>query len=76
MPLKPKARYRALVGLAYPTDPAIVARHARGDIREGDRDLNREVAAGTVVDDIPAHSLGWLLEQGLIEEAVDDEVRE
>ena len=65
----PGKRYRTLVGLDYPVDPAIVRRHARGDVQPGDRVHNRNVEAGAVVDDIPAHSLPWLLEQGLVEEA-------
>lgn len=62
------AQYRALVGLEYPTDPAVIRRIQQGDVRPEDRALNRQVEAGAVVDDIPAVSVSWLLEQGLIEE--------
>jgi len=63
--------YRLLAGLDYPTDPRVVRRHARGDIHDGDRARNRDVPLGAVVDDLPAHSLPWLLEQGLVVETTD-----
>lgn len=40
-------KYRALVGIEFPT--------------------GRRVEAGEVADDIPANSIKWLSEQGLIE---------
>lgn len=59
--------YRALVGLAYPTDPKIHERLVGGeDIPWDERGL-KEVPAGSIVNDIPESSTVWLLEQGLIE---------
>lgn len=64
-----KRRYRALTGLTYPTDQKIIKRLQAGeDIPMEKRDL-KEVQAGEIVDDIPATSIPWLLEQSLIEEA-------
>ena len=62
-----KQRYRLNVNLGYQTDPAIVRRHAKGDVRPEDMERLSERVAGEVVDDIPAHSLPWLLEQELVE---------
>ena len=70
-PPEPK-RYRLNVGLSYQTAPDIVARHARGDIRDGDRDFAVRREAGEIVSDIPAYSLPWLLDQNLIEEVPAD----
>lgn len=36
-------------------------------VKQGLDYLNRRAEAGDVVDDIPAKSLGWLKEQGIIE---------
>lgn len=67
------SRYRALVGLSYPTDPAVLARLAAGeDVPLGERRM-RHVEAGAVVDDLPATSLPWLLGDGLIEAVVEEE---
>lgn len=52
-----KRKYRALVGLRYPTNP-----RAKREAWEWKR-----VPAGTIVDDIPAQSIEWLLAQGRIE---------
>jgi len=70
-------RYRALTGISYPTDPGIVKRIQAGEsIPYGERGV-KEIPAGQVVDDVPAVSVPWLLEQGLIElieEVADGEV--
>ena len=61
-------RYRALVALEYPTDTATIRRIRAGeDIPPSQRRGVREVNAGEVIDDVPAVSVPWLLEQGLIE---------
>ena len=65
-------RYRALVGLEYPTDPAVIRRIRAGDVRPEDRADNRQVVAGEIVDDVPVMSVPWLLAQGVIEEVQDD----
>jgi len=63
--------YRALVGISYPTDPEIISRILAGEsIPQEERGL-KEVLAGAVLDDVPAVSVPWLLEQGLIEEVAD-----
>jgi hypothetical protein len=36
-------------------------------VKQGLEYLNRRVEAGDVVDDIPAKSISWLKEQGIIE---------
>ena len=64
----PKARYRALVGLSYPTDKKILDRIAAGEKLTWKERKNKEVAAGEIVYDIPEISIPWLLEQGKIEE--------
>lgn len=56
----PKPKYKALVGLVYPTNPT--------DPRESWR--WKKVKAGQVVDDIPAKSIDGLLKRKRIE-AVD-----
>ena len=64
-------RYRALTGLAYATNAAAIERIQKGEeVSLEERDIV-EASAGDVVTDIPAVSIPWLLEQGLIEEAVD-----
>lgn len=63
--------YEALVGLTYPTDPKVLERLAAGeDVPWEERGL-KEVEAGSLVTDIPAISIGWLLEQGLIRKVKD-----
>lgn len=62
------AKYRALTGLSYPSDAKVIARIEKGEqIPWEERGIKR-VEEGEVVTDIPASSVGWLLEQGLIEE--------
>lgn len=56
-----KQKYRALATLRYPVNPT-----AKRENWEWKR-----VSAGTIVDDIPAQSIEWLLNRGLIE-VVDD----
>lgn len=78
MPAKTKpaagpAKYRALVGLTYPTDEGVIARLLKGDqIPFDERGDMVTVAPGKLADGLPACSVPWLLEQGCIE-AVSDE---
>jgi len=67
-----RRRYRALVGISYPTDPDIIQRIQAGEAIPFEERGLKEVPAGVVVDDVPAVSVPWLLEQGLIEEVADD----
>lgn len=60
-------QYRARVAIAYPTSAAAIARIQAGEQVPWAERAVREVAAGEVVADIPATSLGWLLEQGIVE---------
>ena len=65
-------RYRALVDLWYPTDPAIIRR-----IRDGENMPNKErkikhINPGDVVSDLPGVSIAGLLLKGMIEEVTDD----
>lgn len=60
-------RYRALTGLSYPTDKAIIRRIQEGESIPTDERGAREVTPGEIVDDIPSVSVPWLLEQGQIE---------
>lgn len=53
-------RYRVMVELEYPT-PATFA-------LPRDKWVRKTATAGAIVSDIPAVSIPWLLEQGLIEE--------
>lgn len=62
-------KYRALVGLSYPADPKVIARIEKGEIVPWEERGIKRVEEGDVVTDIPASSVPWLLEQGLIEEA-------
>lgn len=63
-----KPRYRALTGLSYPTDSGIIARLQDGEQIPLDARKLKRVEAGEIVDDIPAGSVGWLLQAGVIEE--------
>ncbi len=61
-------RYRALVDLRYPTDPAIIKRLLDGeDIPDAQLGHVRDVKAGHLADDIPATSVAGLLAKGRIE---------
>lgn len=62
-----KQSFRVLSGLSYPTDPAVIRRLLAGDqVPLAERNLKR-AEPGAIVNDIPAVSLPWLVEQGLIE---------
>ena len=64
--------YRACVGLTFPTDPEIHARLVAGeDIPWEERKLTR-VEPGELTSEIPASSIPWLLDQGLIEVYADE----
>lgn len=59
--------YRALAPLTYPTNAAAIAAIIAGEeVPWEDRDA-KTIEAGAVADDIPAVSIPWLLEQGIIE---------
>ena len=65
------AQYRALTGISYPTSADALKRLDAGELVPWEERAIRDVAAGEVVDDIPERSLGWLLDQGYIEEVID-----
>lgn len=65
-------RFEALVGLEYPTDPRAIAALLRGEDVPVDRQRLRRAEAGEVVGDIPACSVPWLLEQGLIRPVTEE----
>ena len=58
-------KYRAVVGLRYPVGDQNIKRAQRGELDKVRK--WREVEAGEVVDDVPACSVPWLTEAGLIE---------
>ena len=61
-------RYRVLVGLNYPTAPAVIKRLAAGEkIPAADRHEKR-AEVGDIVSDIPSVSIPGLLEAHMIEE--------
>lgn len=61
--------YRALRELRYPTDPEIIAKLVAGENPPLRARHMKVVAAGIVVDDLPAESIPVLIEKGWIEEA-------
>jgi len=66
-------RYRVLVPISYPTDPAILARIRQGErVPMAERGMKR-IPAGRVVADIPERSIPWLVEQGCIERVGEGE---
>lgn len=76
MPGKQPTRYRALRGLNYQTDPAIIRRHKLGDVRPGDYARTRRVEPGEIVEDMPAHAVAIYLAKGCIEPVADDPATE
>ena len=64
-----RARYRVLTDeLNWPADAAIVARLRAGEsIPMDERGEIRTARRGEVVSDVPAGSVGWLVDQGRIE---------
>lgn len=62
-------RYRVLdEALHWPKDPAIIRRLLAGEqIPMEERGEIRTALQGEIVTDLPAGSVGWLLEQGRIE---------
>ena len=68
-----KKFYRALVGLSYPTEKAILDRIIKGEKVPFAERNSKEVSAGEIVSDIPDISIHWLLEQHKIEEVKDGE---
>jgi hypothetical protein len=70
MTKKAKTRYRALVGMNYPTDPALDERlrnRKGGGMTDEEAAQLKRVEPGDIVDDVPEKSVGWLLKQGAIE---------
>lgn len=67
------SRYRALVGLSYPTDPDVVRRLQAGERVSPEELRLRHVDRGEVVDDIPEVSVSWLLQTGAIEPVTEAE---
>ena len=64
-------RYRALVGLSYPTSASVIRRLLAGeDIPPAERHESH-AEAGDIVQDLPAHSIPGLLAKGRIEEVPD-----
>lgn len=63
------ARYRVLTDeLNWPADAAIVARLRAGEsIPMDERGEIRTARRGEVISDVPPGSVGWLIDQGLIE---------
>lgn len=65
---KPKARYRALRNLKYPTDPGVIRRLAAGEnLPFKERGKLKRVETGQIVTDLPAVSIPVLLAKGWIE---------
>lgn len=61
------SKYRALRPLEYPTSPAVLRKLKAGEHVPFDQRGHKRVAVGEVVDDVPAVSVGWLVEKGWIE---------
>lgn len=62
------ARYRALTRLEYPADERVIARLLKGEaIPMDERGDVYIVNPGVIAEGLPACSVPWLLEQGLIE---------
>lgn len=68
--MESKQKYRALVGLSYPTDARIIARLKKGEDIPLEARSEHRAEAGEIVDDIPVASIAWLLAGGYIEEVV------
>lgn len=67
-------KYRALVELQYPTDERVIARLLKGEqIPMDERGDLYEIGPGAIAEGLPACSVPWLLEQGLIELVRDGE---
>lgn len=69
-------RYRVLIGVVYPTGESLALVRARGGLSQMTQDERTGLVltrpnVGDVVSDVPAESVAWLLEQGVIE-AVED----
>ena len=60
-------KYRALVALVYPTDPAIIARLLAGENLAWRDRYCKQVAVGEIVDDLPECSREGFLAKGKIE---------
>jgi hypothetical protein len=63
------SRYEVLVGLSYPTDPDIITRIQSGAHVPLHERRARRAEPGEIVSDIPAMSVPWLLERGIIRPA-------
>lgn len=64
-------KYRCLVDLRYPTDPAIIRKLKAGEDIPMHRRGARIAARGEIVTDLPAVSIPGLLEARWIEEVKD-----
>lgn len=72
MASKIQRRYKVVTGLSYPTNPMAVEAHRQGRKFDESKLNERRAEPGEIVDDIPVHSISWLLKQGMIE-LVEDE---
>lgn len=61
--------WRVRVGLSYPTAPSVLKRLAAGEDVPREQRNEKRAEPGEVVNDLPAHSIPWLVEQGMIEPA-------
>ena len=66
------AKVQRLYRISYPTDPEIIKRIQAGESIAFEERGVKEVPAGAVVDDVPAVSVPWLIEQRYLEEVADD----
>lgn len=61
-------RYRVLNQISYPTDADVIKRLGQGeDVPHDERGYIAHPRVGTIVDNIPAVSVDWLLRDGHIE---------
>ena len=65
---------REPAGIAYPTDPGVIARLQAGEAVPIEERGIKEAPHGSIQSDIPACSVPWLLEHGAIEPVEDVDV--
>ena len=68
---EPPRRYRALVGLNYPTDAAAIRRILAGEDVPLSERHEHHAEPGEIVTNLPEHSIPSLLAKGRIEEVTD-----